>query len=529
MAEAAAQAPAYVAPQGMGDLTRDTAQDWINTHLNPNVGQMTHLLVHVYEDLNDALTVCKLSQRQKYAVLRQGVTTIDDMVLIGSSVVDVRNTFKAFNTLADGRGGVNFGAIHYQRVFALINFAKDKKRRGKEIVADDFTAAEMEKYIQQAEIKDSSKEKSELETTAPPTLGENNFHKWERAVYTNLLAKVGVREIPLAYVVRKDTQPETFADDQEQLIYEASRTGPSWDDDNKAVGNYITSLLTGKPAETWIKDLIPSQNGRGMMAALRVHFLGESQKERIVEDARRRRDGAYFKSQAIYTFEKFASELQEAFTTLAEYDDPVSPNEQLRLLRHKINTENDSFNASVNTVLMDHTRYDTFQKAVAQISVLVDQYFPAVATKTRGRVVASVDVSNFATSSNNGRLYFEGIDITDFTRYYKPQEWSKLSKELRDAIMKAKQEKGGTGTGGGGGRGKAKAKKREKKAIKAAKKKAKTLNDEVATLKKTIAALSEVKTQTGRQQEQQQQQQQGGAGTPTEATGPNAFAPGPNR
>ena len=102
MAEVEPQAPAYIAPQGMGDLTRETAQDWVNTHLNPNVAQMTHLFVHVYEDLNDALTICKLSQRQKYAVLRQGVTMIDDMVLIGSLVEDVRNTFKAFNTLADG-------------------------------------------------------------------------------------------------------------------------------------------------------------------------------------------------------------------------------------------------------------------------------------------------------------------------------------------------------------------------------------------------------------------------------------------
>ena len=65
---------AYIAPAGMAALTDRTAQDWISTHLQPNDAQMEYLFQHVYDDLDQVLTVCQLSNRQKYAVLRQGVT-----------------------------------------------------------------------------------------------------------------------------------------------------------------------------------------------------------------------------------------------------------------------------------------------------------------------------------------------------------------------------------------------------------------------------------------------------------------------
>ena len=125
--------------------------------------------------------------------------------------------------------------------------------------------------------------------------------------------------------------PDAFEDDTKRLIFEASCTGPAWEEDNKNVGNYLTSLLTGTQAETWIKPHVKSQNGRAMMTALRVHYLGQSQKEKIIGDARKKRDRAYYKSQGIYTFEKFSTDLQEAFQILGNYDMRVEGLEKIRL------------------------------------------------------------------------------------------------------------------------------------------------------------------------------------------------------
>ena len=182
-------------------MTPATAQDWIETHLSPTQGQLTHLFDHVFVDLNQVLTTCRLSNRQKYAVLRQGVQEIGDLTMLGSSVDDVRSIFKGFNNLADARGGVNFGAIHYTRVFALVSFAKDKKRRGQDIIAADFTDEVMTDYISKAEAKKKDDGAVDLDLPTPPALADGNFYKWEQAVYANLLSKIGTRGIPLAYVV----------------------------------------------------------------------------------------------------------------------------------------------------------------------------------------------------------------------------------------------------------------------------------------------------------------------------------------
>ena len=499
----------YVAPAGMGALTAQTAQDWIGEHLNPTQDQMDHIFNHIYMELNHALGVCRLSDRQKYAVVRQGVTDLDDLTMLGSSVSDIRSILKMFNTLSAARGGVNFGVLHYSRLFALVSFAKDKRRRDQAIVAADFTDAVMREYISKAEAK-ASTEGEELEIPSPPELKDTNFHKWQQAVNTVLLTKEGTRGIPLAYVIRSETAPDEFEDDTERLIFEASRTGPAWEEDNKNVGNYLTSLLTGTQAESWIKPHVKSQNGRAMMTALRVHYLGQSQKEKIIEDARKKRDGAYYKSQGIYTFEKFSTDLHEAFQALGDYEREVEESEKIRLLREKIGTDNATFNASANAVLYSRD-ITTFETAVAEISLLVSRYFPSSAMKKGRYGVAQVDVSKFATSSQNGRHYYQGVDITEFTRFYDSKtEWPKLSSELKAAILQEKKEQGITGKKGGGGKAGGK---RQPKALT---KKVKKMKVQIKALTKQV---SEMKKGGGGDDDSE-----GSKKGSSEATGPNSYA-----
>ena len=273
--------PAYVVLAGMDGMTPQMAQEWIETHLSPTQAQLTHLFDHVFVNLNQVLTTCWLSNRQeKYAVLHQSVQEIRDLKLLGSSVDDVCSIFKGFNNLTEVRGGVNFGVIHYTRVFALVSFTKDKKHHGQDIVAAEFLGKVISNYISKAEAKKKDDGAADLDLPTPPALADGNFYKWEQAVYTNLLSKIGTHGIPLTYIVQKDTIPKEFQSNMECLIYEVSRVGPGWDEDNKAVGIYIMSLLTGKLAETWIKKYIKVQDGKVMMVALHVHYLGQLRRKR---------------------------------------------------------------------------------------------------------------------------------------------------------------------------------------------------------------------------------------------------------
>ena len=104
-----------------------------------------------------------------------------------------------------------------------------------------------------------------------------------------------------------------------------------------------------------------------MIAALRTHFLGPTQVERIVQ---------LDHSQAVYYFECFSTDLQEAFTLLAEYDNEVPQVEQIRLLCEKILMNKVDFNAAIITTLMDGN-HAPFADAVARVSQYVSYFFPA--------------------------------------------------------------------------------------------------------------------------------------------------------
>ena len=359
--------------------------------------------------------------------------------MLGSSVQTIRDTFKHFNSLTDAHGGTNFGAIHYTRIHALKEYVQDRQRcHGHVPDAAGFTNAVMEGYIGKSEVTDTSADS--LEVAEPPKLGENNFHQWEDAILAQLRAKKGNNDVPLAYVVRKPTPPAQYADETERLIYEAIQTGPPWEEDKKTVGNYIIGLPAQTPAMTWIKDHMASQDGSAMITALCTHFLVLAQVERIIQYARAKRDKAIYRSQAIYTFKKFSTDLQEAFTLLVEYDTEVPQAEQIHLLREKIMTHKADFNAAAITTLMDGNHL-TFADAIAHVSQYVSHFFPAGATFTRRRgTISSINVSQITQEKRGEKFFYNGVGITEFTRHYPRDEWLRI-KDLWPQIQAEKDKK----------------------------------------------------------------------------------------
>ena len=119
-----------------------------------------------------------------------------------------------------------------------------------------------------------------------------------------------------------------------------------------------------------------------MIAALRTHFLGPTQVERIVQFTWAKCDKATYRSQAIYSFEHFSTDLQEASTLLAEYDNKVPQAEQIHLLHEKILTDKADFNAAIIMTLMDGN-HATFADAVARVSQYVSHFFPAGSNSPR--------------------------------------------------------------------------------------------------------------------------------------------------
>ena len=174
------------------------------------------------------------------------------------------------------------------------------------------------------------------------------------------------------------------------------------------------------------------------MALLQTHFLGTAQVECIVQYACTKRDKASFQLQAIYSFECFSTDLQEAFTHLAEYDVTILEAEQIQLLHEKIKTDKAHFNAAIVTSPMDGTLM-TYANAVTQVSQYVSHFFPASAMpRPHGKAsVSGVNLSQVAHEMHDDKYYYNGVDITDSTHCYTKDEWMKI-KDLWSKIQAEK-------------------------------------------------------------------------------------------
>ena len=135
-------------------------------------------------------------------------------------------------------------------------------------------------------------------------------------------------------------------------------------------------------AKTWVKDHMASKDGSDMIAALRTHFLGPTQIKHIVQYAQSMCNKAIYRSQAVYTFEHFSTDLQEALMLLTEYNTEVPQAEQICLLCEKIMTDKADFNATTITTLMDRNHV-TFVDVVTGVSQYVSQFFHVSSTFTR--------------------------------------------------------------------------------------------------------------------------------------------------
>ena len=178
-----------------------------------------------------------------------------------------------------------------------------------------------------------------------------------------------------------------------------------------------------------------------MIAALRTHFLGPTQVERIVQFVQAKRDKATYHSQAIYSFKSFSTDLQEAFTLLAEYDNEVPQAEQICLLHEKILMDKADFNAAIITTLMDGN-HATFPDVVARVSQYVSHFFPAGSNSLwhMQTNVSSMSVAQIAQEKKGEKYFYNGVDITNFTRQYSHEEWIKI-KDAWSQVQAAKDHK----------------------------------------------------------------------------------------
>ena len=138
---------------------------------------------------------------------------------------------------------------------------------------------------------------------------------------TNLCQIVGVRGVPLTYVIREEDVP-TFDASQpydEAVINAMTLTGQEFQQDARTVHKIIMkNVHEDSDAYTYIKTLICHRNGRKDIKALRERYSSDATKQAIINKAKNDLQNLIYKNERSFSFEKFSSKLQKAYDELED-------------------------------------------------------------------------------------------------------------------------------------------------------------------------------------------------------------------
>lgn len=334
------------------------------------------------------------------------------------------------------QGGLSFGDMRRKGLIGLAWWITDRIRLGEAVDITLFDESAKRASIIESKVEKSSKS-SDSESAKPDKFKYEDWPEWERSLHTYLLSLRNVQGIPLVYVIRKNNSMEIELDDRtRKLVSSAPLQGVVFRNDSQRVLLIIKSLTTGTDAENWIKGI---SCGRMAMRALQDHYDGSAEAEKRKEAARADIKSLFYKNESSFSFERYINRLKKSFDTLEKYGVPIYEEDKVKYLLDKIQSTHSEVRTQVSICRSSHA--GSFIEASTYMSKEISRIFPGSNVnsanfqkgKLRGR-----NISRIGTNKRGGKgakKKVNGVDITDPTRYFSPEEWKKLDRDTRKSIL----------------------------------------------------------------------------------------------
>ena len=203
--------------------------------------------------------------------------------LVNMTDEDVRDTCSGYAKRTDGVFPIILTPIQKQRMRSLVLWVRDQARVAQPLAfANNTTAAELraalaESLERERRRKDQKKAgesylDSEFNIKLKSTV---QWEKWYEELQATLGQIIGVRGVPLSYLIREDETPNFDPDvDYEDALDQAmTLEGAEYTQDARTVHKLITkNIAEDSDAYTYIKTLTRFRNGRRDILALRERY-----------------------------------------------------------------------------------------------------------------------------------------------------------------------------------------------------------------------------------------------------------------
>jgi hypothetical protein len=248
-----------------------------------------------------------------------------------------------------------------------------------------------------------------------------NIMKWSEAFRDYLHRGIGVRKIPLAYVIHEVDPPAAITpiaagephsllsgSIEEELILQGSHNHPPYRDDNAAVYYKLEEVTRGTLYAASIKPLQRAKNGRGAFDAIINQYAGDDKWESEIKSKEAILHTIKWKGQSNSSFERHAAQHRNSYVSLvacAEHADYQLPNEHspVGYLLDSIQNNDPGLQAAMASVRSskgaDDMRSD-FEQTIAHII----PYCPVAKKNTLGAKRGAGEISALDSDKNDGNV-----------------------------------------------------------------------------------------------------------------------------
>ena len=377
--------------------------------------------------------------------------------------------------------------LHTKRIISLMLWVRDQERIG-EIAefANGTTAAQLNRTLLTASEREKRRKDQKrtgeglIDSTFNNKLkSQSQWEKWNVEVEALLGVIIGVKGIPLSYVIRMNG-PRLYDPDasfETNAITATEITGPEFAQDAQTVHQIILhNVHEDSDAYTYIKPVLRFQDGRRDMTALRDRYDNDASRQTRINNAKARLTQLRYKSERAFSFERFCANLQGAYDELEACHRPEDNGNIVDDLWPRLQcSEISNF---VSALKVDYARNprdyrDILNDIAAEVGTTKKVSFAAN--------VSSVEVKDGPTTyTRQGRAPETGVHVQDgsiFIGSYDKTKWFDDSvKPYHDEIIKARNAN----------KHSSRNQKRQASAIKRSKRKLKKLQAKIASAKSSL-------------------------------------------
>ena len=465
-------------------------------------------------------------------LIDEGLATVDDLAEFKEDTLkDVQYNLRYHNDmipdpnppagLPDGapvpqirRGPYLLPAKSKKRMLEAGELVRFYRTVGRDTSAANMTYAVISFFTQAWEVSTAGREKDDASV---PKISKNlTVMKWTVSFKNYLSKKIGVRMIPLSYVIRENVIPVPaaaptlranlpYSEDHEsvrdELVDRATHTHAKYQDDNATVFDALEEATRGTMYASAITNYNRSKNGREAWNTILAQYAGEDRWVKMWEQNEKllNPENNKWKGQNNYSLDAHCRSQRNAFIAMKEAAQNLSnkqlPNETTRVekLIKSIECGDAALQARIASIENDKGEEGMahdFEAAVAYLLPADPVSKKRVEKKRPVGEAAGVDGSgaDVGSTSTKPRVGRTGVEF----RYYKNPEFKALTKEQRDELIewRNKNPKSKSGTSQSSKRQKASDTKMEKIAIAAAEKVAEEMQKvQAAAVEKQAADL----------------------------------------